>query len=79
MADKMDVIGQAFSRYLTGFSLSKAILEDYARVVAKLENIPEQEITDRIRKRSNEIFEEVKAKQIQQTEELNSLTDEQEK
>lgn len=74
MAEKMDVVTQAFSRFLTGFSLSKAMLEDYAKVVAKLENIPEQDVLDRIRKRSDEIFEEVKAKQIQQTEELKQDT-----
>lgn len=67
MADKMDVVTKAFSRFLTGFSLSKAMLEDYARVVAKLENVPEQEIIDRVRKRSDEIFEEVKAKQLEET------------
>ena len=68
MAEKMDVLTQAFSRFLTGFCLSKAILEDYAKVVAKLENVPEQEITNRVKKRCDEIFEEVKAKQIQETE-----------
>lgn len=70
MAETMDVLSQAFSRFLTGFSLSKAILEDYVKVIAKLENIPEQEIKDRVMKRCNDIFEEVKAKQIQETEEL---------
>ena len=68
MAEKMDVVTKAFSRFLTGFCLSKAMHEDYARVVAKLENVPEQEVIDRVRKRSDEIFEEVKAKQLQETE-----------
>ena len=67
MAEKMDVITKAFTRFLTGFSLSKAMLEDYARVVAKLENIPENEIIDRVEKRSNEIFDEVKANQLEET------------
>lgn len=67
MAEKIDVITKAFSRYLTGFTLSKAILEDYAKVVAKLENVPEQEVTDRVRKRADEIFEEIKAKQLAET------------
>lgn len=67
MAEKKDILTKAFSRFITGFSLSKAILEDYAKVVAKLENVPEQEIKDRINKRSNEIFEEVKAEQIEET------------
>lgn len=64
MAEKTDIIGQAFGRFLTGFALSKAILEDYARVIAKLENVPEQEVIDRVRKRTDEIFEEVRLKQI---------------
>ena len=67
MAEKMDIVAQAFSRYLTGFALSKALLEDYAKVVAKLENVPEQEVKDRIWKRTNEIFDEVKVKHQEQT------------
>ena len=41
MKEKNDIINESFSRFLTGFCLSKAILEDYARVVAKLENVQE--------------------------------------
>ena len=69
MAEKIDVLAEAFSRYLTGFALSKAILEDYVKVVAKLESLPEQEVKDRVWKRCNEIFEEVKEKQNKQTQE----------
>ncbi len=68
MAEKTDILTKAFSRFLTGFTLSKAILEDYAKVIAKLENVQEQEVIDRVRKRADEIFEEVKAKQIEETE-----------
>ncbi len=53
-------LSKQMSRFLTGFSLSKAILEDYAKVVAKLEGTTEQEVKDRINKRSAEIFEEAK-------------------
>lgn len=67
MAEKDDILVKAFSRFLTGFCLSKAILEDYAKVIAKLENVPEQEIIDRVKKRNDEIFEEVKAEQIEET------------
>ena len=70
MTETMDVLAQVFSRFLAGFSLSNAILEDYARVIAKLENVPEEEVLNRIKKRGDEIFEEVKAKQIQQTEDI---------
>lgn len=69
MAEKTDILAEVFSRYLTGFALSKAILEDYTKVVAKLENVPEQEVKDRVWKRCNEIFEEVKEKQNRQTQE----------
>lgn len=68
MADKDEVLAKMFARFLTGFSLSKAMLEDYAKVVSKLENIPEQEIIDRVQKRNVEIFEEIKASQKQETE-----------
>jgi hypothetical protein len=71
MKEKQDIIAESFSRFLTGFSLSKAILEDYARVVAKLENVAEQEVIDRVRKRNEEIFEEIKAKQLKDTEASN--------
>lgn len=63
MAEKMDIIAEAFSRSQTGFTLSKAILEDYVKVVAKLKNVPGQEVKDRVQKRCNEIFEVVKDKQ----------------
>lgn len=69
MAEKMDVIADALSRYLTGFALSRALLEDYTKVVAKLENIPEQEVKDRVEKRANEIYREALDKQQQQTKE----------
>ena len=66
--EKQDVLVQAFSRFLTGFTLSKAILEDYAKVVAKIEGVSEQEVIDRVQKRNKEIFEEIKAKQEAETE-----------
>lgn len=69
MAELEGVISKAFSRYLTGFALSKAILEDYAKVVAKLENVSEQEVVDRVRKRTEEIFQETKKQQLTETEE----------
>ena len=53
-------ISKQMSRFLTGFSLSKAILEDYSKVIAKLEGVTEQEVKDRINKRSAELFEEAK-------------------
>ena len=67
MAEKMDIIAKSFSRFLTGFCLSEALLEDYAKVTARLENVSEQEVIDRVKKRSDEIFEEVKPKQLEET------------
>ena len=69
MAETKDVLADIVGRFLTGYALSKALLEDYARVIAKLENVPEQEVKDRVWKRCNEIFEEVKEKQKMQSEE----------
>lgn len=57
----MDILSKIFGRFLSGYSLSKAILEDYAKVIAKLENVTEQEIINRVQKRNSEIFEQVKA------------------
>lgn len=67
--EKMDVIGEAFSRYLTGFALSKAILEDYTKVVAKLEGVGEEEVKNRVWQRANEIYKDTVEKQRSQIEE----------
>ena len=64
-----ELLAETFNRYLSGFCISKALLEDYVKVVAKLENVPEQDVKDRVWNRSEEIYKEVKEKQIQQTEE----------
>lgn len=69
MAAFMDVMQESFSRYLAGFSLSKAIFEDYVKVIAKFENVPEEEVKERILKRNEEIFEEAKAKIESKTQE----------
>lgn len=49
-----------FSRSLSGFCRSKAILEDYARVIAKLEGTTEEQVKSRIEKRTIELFDEIK-------------------
>ena len=67
--DKM--LADVMSKFLTGYALSKALLEDYAKVVAKLEGITEQEVKDRVQKRMQEIFEEATPKQ---PEDINSNT-----
>ncbi len=55
-----DHLAKQFSRYLTGFCRSKAMLEDYARVIAKLEGTSEELVKSRIEKRTNELFDEIK-------------------
>jgi ABC-type transporter MlaC component len=63
--DNKDILSKQFSRYMTGFCRSKAIMEDYARVIAKLEGTTEEVVKERIEKRTQEIFDEIK-KEIQQ-------------
>jgi len=53
-------LSKHLAKLLTGFTLSKAILEDYAKVIAKIEGSTEQQIKDRIHKRSADLFEEAK-------------------
>ena len=62
MSDKTpdNFFSKLLSRYMTGFCRSKAILEDYARVVAKLEGTSEEAVKERVEKRTNELFEEIK-------------------
>lgn len=63
-----NIISEAFSRYLTGFALSKALAEDYARVISKIENVSEGEVKDRVWKRCQEVFDEALDKQRAQIE-----------
>jgi hypothetical protein len=60
MSNAQEHLSKQFSRYLTGFCRSKAILEDYARVAAKLEGTSEEAVKERIEKRTSELFEEIK-------------------
>ena len=48
-------IKKHFSRYFSAFCTSNAMLEDYAKVVAKLEGITPQQVEDRVKKRAKEI------------------------
>ena len=60
MNENEKVLANYMSRFMTGFSLSKAILEDYAKVIAKIEGSSEEEVKKRVQKRSEEIFLEAK-------------------
>jgi hypothetical protein len=58
---RIDPFAKYFSKYGTAFCLTKALLEDYVKVVARLENCAPEQIQDRIDNRSAELFEEIKA------------------
>ena len=50
------------NRFRTGFVLSKAILEDYCEVVARIEGRTPEEIKERINTKALSIDKEMKAK-----------------
>ena len=52
-----DALTKQFSRYLTGWAMSKAILEDYSKVISKLENTSKEEVQQRIMKKTQEHFD----------------------
>jgi len=57
---KEDVLTNYMAKFLTGFAMSKAILEDYAKMASKIEGVTEKEIKERVGKRAEEIFQEAK-------------------
>ena len=67
--EKLDVLTETVRHSLTGYALSKAILEDYAKVIARLENLLEEEVKDRVKNRADEIFKETVEKLRKQPEE----------
>jgi len=58
----MDELTKHFSRFRSGFVLSKAILEDYCEVVAKIEGKTPEEIKERINTKALAIDKEIRAK-----------------
>ncbi|HYF70252.1 MAG TPA: hypothetical protein VD884_19065 [Ohtaekwangia sp.] len=55
-----NVLEKLLLRSINAYCLSKALSEDYARIVGKLENVPELEVLNRVQKRAFELFEEIK-------------------
>ncbi|MEO6176977.1 MAG: hypothetical protein ABIP27_17625 [Flavobacterium circumlabens] len=53
-------LSKMFSRYLTGWAMSKAILEDYSEVIARIESTTPEVVKDRIWKKTQEYFDEAK-------------------
>lgn len=61
MADEqMDTITKYFAKYTQGYCYSKAILEDYSKLAAKIEGVEPKEVEERITKRMKEIVLEVR-------------------
>lgn len=57
-----DELTKMFSRYLTGWAMSKAILEDYSEVIAKIESTTPELVKERILKKTQVYFDEAKLK-----------------
>jgi hypothetical protein len=58
----MNELTEMFSKYLTAWAMSKAILEDYSETVAKLENTTPEIVKERIMKKTELFFEQGKIK-----------------
>lgn len=58
----MDELTKHMNRFRTGFILSKAILEDYCEVVARIEGKTPEEIKERINAKAVAIDQEVRTK-----------------
>lgn len=55
-----DELTKMFGRYLTGWAMSKAILEDYCEVISKIESSTPEIVKDRIMKKTQENFDQAK-------------------
>jgi uncharacterized ubiquitin-like protein YukD len=55
-----DVMSKSFDLYLTGWAVSKAILEDYSEVIAKIESTSPELVKDRIMKKAQVFFDEAR-------------------
>ncbi|MBS1942317.1 MAG: hypothetical protein JST38_15710 [Bacteroidetes bacterium] len=60
--EQRDELMKHLDRFRTGFVLSKAILEDYCEVVARIENKTAAEINDRVTQQAKRIDQELRAK-----------------
>ncbi len=57
---KKDPITLYVSTSLSGYALAKALLNDYCRVVAKLEGTTPEKVKERIQKEQKIIFDDIK-------------------
>lgn len=70
-----DELTKMFSRYLTGWAMSKAILEDYSEVIAKIESTSPEIVKNRILKKTQEYFDQVKLNPEQELPTSKEITD----
>lgn len=56
--NKEDILALFANKYLSGYTISQAMLEDYAEVISKIEGVELTTIKERITKRANEIRKE---------------------
>lgn len=56
--DNFEILSNQFARYLTGWAMSKAILDDYCETVSKIENKSVEEVRERILKKTQQYFDE---------------------
>ncbi|AVF49401.1 hypothetical protein OZ664_20045 [Elizabethkingia sp. HX WHF] len=59
-SEKESALTAQFSRYLTGWAMSKAILDDYCEVISKLENISPEIVRERIMAKTQGYFDQAK-------------------
>ena len=57
-----DELTEAFSRFLTSWAMSQAILDDYCEVIAKIELTNAEIVRERIMNKTHEYFEKGKLK-----------------
>lgn len=58
MTDTQKELQQQLGKFFNAYYLSKAILEDYTKVIAKLEGSTEEEVKARVEARKKELWQE---------------------
>jgi len=58
MTDAQKQLEQQIGKFFSAHFLSQAILEDYAKVIAKLEGSTEEEVKARVEARKKELWQE---------------------
>ncbi len=58
--NESEKLKDSFSKFLTGWALSMAILDDYVEVISKLEGVEPSDVKNRITKSATEKFDKAK-------------------